>query len=637
MLVSTSKDSVQDASSSENTRRPPLLQESHPYSQAIELEPSMAELVKPLDIFKIITVYQPQAGAVPDKPTFYATIPGPSPLFVDEKLGVLDLMRKTDRSIFYSGTDGENGLHASHVVESQLQNGKKLDNITVYQHLPSETLVDSDGEHEAFVLFPSYIEADGVTPHAGFSIQLNNSRNRYHLQREKTTVLMPEEAQNSAAFYRKRVKQPCEAVSSIFENYYDCYFKDRLHSIKRVPKPKPQSYAEDRARVKRLPGIKVFPSRVYPLTSFNTGMDAEELETFRPFNNIKIKTLQRAFFDPECEDVTRSLKLFLPDLPWVFIEGISGDFSQIRHYLIKRLKGDRAQRRLQTRRYLVHFNQREVDMVFMFIEADFQRGKAQARFTVHHVKFVILDDRETVRFIGPLPAPRGYARFPIEPTYRIEMVDGLDLDKRKSAGILGITRAVFFKPTTKGKPTPLSLCVINRSKTKFHLGHGSVWCRGIKIDLILNNDKRVDLKFSAMDVATFTEKIFLKQEYNAAVLTEVRIELDRLVEIAVGVFEESFFNYSKLDKNCLSYMYTLAMRLSHYRYDRAPRMDFPQQSVYSGRYTVFQRDEYQASVNHFVHVRMRMKVFQSKSKKEKIVHWVSRRGLDGDMVYLNPQ
>ncbi|KAF9951863.1 hypothetical protein BGZ70_000811 [Mortierella alpina] len=449
---------------------------------------------------------------------------------------------------------------------------------------------------------------------------------------------MPEEAQNSTAFYWKTVKQPCEAVSRIFENYYDCYYKDRLHSIKRVPRPKPENSAEDRARVKHLPGIKVFPMRVYPLTSFNTGMDAEELETFRPFNNIKIKTLQRAFFDPECEDITRSLKLFLPDLPWVLIEGISDDFPSIRDNLTKQLKGDRAHRSRLFRRFRIHFHQREVDMICMSVIADFQRGKAQARYFLQHVKFVILDDRETVRFIGPLPAPRAYpCRLSEEPAYRIEMVEGLDLDKRRSAGVLGITRTVIFTPPTKSRPTPLSLCVINRSKTKFHLGHGSVWCRGIKIDLILNNDNRVDLKFSAMDVATFTDKIFLKPEYNAAVLTEVRIELDRLVEIAVGVFEESFFNYSKLDKNCLSYMYTLAMRLSHYRCDRAPSMDFPQQSVYLGRYTVFQRDEYQASINHFVNVRMRMKVFQSKSKKEKIVHWVSRRGLDGDMVYLNPQ
>ncbi|CAO3568783.1 unnamed protein product [Mortierella alpina] len=637
MLVTTSKDSVQDASSSKNTKRPPLLQESHPYSHAFELEPSMAELVKSLDNLEVITVYQPQNGSIPEKPSFYAVGRGPSPLFVDKELGVLDLMSKTDRSVFYSEADGKHGLHASHVMQSQLRSGKKLDNITVYEHLPSETLVDSDGEHDAFVLFPSDIEADGVTPHAGFSIQLNNSRNRYHLRREKSAALMPEEAQSSEAFYRRTVKQPCEAVSRIFENYYDCYFKDRLHSIKRVPRPKPQSYAEDRARVKHLPGLKVFPSRVYPLTSFNTGMDAEELETFRPFNNIKIKTLQRASFDPECEDITRSLKLFLPDLPWVLIEGISGDFLKIRDHLKKRLKDDRVHRSLLFRRFFIHFNRREVDMICTSTVADLQRGEAQASFHLQHVKFVILDDRETVRFIGPLPAPRGYPRRLSEPVYRIQMVEGLDLDKQKSAGILGITRTVVFTPPTGGMPTPLSLCVINRKKTKLHLGHGSVWCRGIKIDLIRNDDKRVDLRFSAMSVAVLTEKIFRKPGYNAAVLTDVRIEPDRLVEIAVGAFEESFFNYSKFDKNCLSYMYTLAMRLSHYRLDRAPRMDLPQQSVYLGYYTVEQRDEYQASVNHFVNVRMRMKVFQSKSKKEKMVHWVSRRGLDGDMVYLNSQ
>ncbi|OAQ28765.1 hypothetical protein K457DRAFT_895606 [Linnemannia elongata AG-77] len=436
--------------------------------------------------------------------------------------------------------------------------------------------VDSYGEHDVFVLFPAHIEDDGLTPYAGFSIKFDASRNS-------------------------------------------------------------QSSVKDRLRTSFNPKLKTFPTRVFPLTSFNIGMDAEELETFRPFNNIKFKTLQRAVFDPECRDVTRSLKLFLPDLPWVLIEGISDDFLERREAMKGNLKDDQARKKLLSRRFHVHFRQYEVDLICTHIEADFQRGEKQARFALQHVKFVILDNIETVRFIGPLPAPRGYVRSLTQPTFKIEMFEDLDLDKKKAAGVLGITRTVFLKPLIGTWPTPLSLCVINRKKTILHLGHGSVWCRGIKIDLILNKDKKVDLKFSAMDVGIFTERLFCSGEYNVAILTEVRIEPDRLIEVAVGVFEESFFNYNKLDKNCLSYMYTLAMRLSQYRCDRPLRMDFPQQSVYLGRYTVEQRDEYQASINHFVNVRARMKAFQSKSKKEKLVHWVSRRGLDGDMVYLNSQ
>ncbi|KAG0283977.1 hypothetical protein BGZ96_011671 [Linnemannia gamsii] len=457
------------------------------------------------------------------------------------------------------------------------------------------------------------------------------------IARDEAPPTIPKSPSPSQEFYKERIKQPCEAVSRIFEDYYDCYYKDRLRNLKRVPRPKSQSSVKDRLRTSHNPKPKAFTTRVFPLASLNIGMDAEELETFRPFNNIKIKTLQRAVFDPESRDVARSLKLFLPDLPWVFIEGVSDDFDERRGLLKTRLKDDQTIKQIQSRRFHVHFHQTEVDLICMHIEVDYQRGKVQARFALQHVKFVILDNRETVRFIGPLPAPRGYARSLTTPTYKIEMFEDLDLDKKKAAGILGITRGFVPKPLTRTSPTPLSLCVINRKKTKFHLGHGSVWCRGIKIDLILNGDNKVDLKFSCMDVATFTKKLFDKDEYNVAILTEVCIEPDRMIEVAVGVFEESFSDYSMVDKNCLSYMYTLAMRLSQYRCDRAQRMEFPQQSVYEGRYTVEQRNEYQASLNHFLNVRLRMEAFQSKSIKEHLVHWVSRRGLDGDMVYLNSQ
>ncbi|KAF9080633.1 hypothetical protein BGX23_001877, partial [Mortierella sp. AD031] len=393
--------------------------------------------------------------------------------------------------------------------------------------------VDSYGEHDAFVLFPSYIEDNGLTPYAGFSIKFDDSRKGYSIFSKDTTVPMLEGAQGSVEFYRERVKQSCEAASRIFEDYYDCYFKDRLRTLKRVPRPKSQSSVKDRLRTSYTPKLKTFPTRVFPLTSFNIGMDAEELETFRPFNNIKFKTLQRAVFDPECRDVARSLKIFLPDLPWVFIEGISDDFHERREALKGNLKDDQARKKLQSRRFHVHFRQYEVDLICTHIEADFQRGEKQARFALQHVKFVILDNRETVRFIGPLPAPRGYVRSLTQPTFKIEMFEGLDLDKKKATGVLGITRTVVLKPLIRTWPTPLSLCVINRKKTKLHLGHGSVWCRGIKIDLILNNDKEVDLKFSAMDVGTFTKKLFCSGEYNVAILTEVRIEPDRLIEVAV--------------------------------------------------------------------------------------------------------
>ncbi|KAF9901004.1 hypothetical protein EC991_006620 [Linnemannia zychae] len=616
-----------------------VLLESFPYSNAFELEPSMAELLKSSNIFEVIAVSQPSEGPIPEKLFYYAVEQRSCPLFVDEKLGVLDLMSKIDRSAFMTDVDGKCEIFVSDVMRKQLERSKTLENITAYKHFLGENLIDSYGAHETSVVFPSYLEDDGMTPHAGIRIELNDSSKAPQVIVKAIAVPILEEAQVSEEFYKKRVKQPCEAASRIFEDYYDCYFQDRLRALKRVPRPKARSSVEDRLHTSCNHKSKPFPARVFPLTTFNTGLDAEELETFRPFNNIKFKNLQRAIFDPECRDVARSLKLFLPDLPWVFIEGISGDFHERREYLKKNVKDnqDQAIKMVRHRRFHIHFNQREVDLICTHTEADFQRGEVQARFALQHVKFVILDNRQTVRFIGPLPAPRGYTRISTKPKYTIEMFNDLDLDKKKADGILGITRAVVLRPLKGTRPTPLSLCVINRKKTPFHLGHGSVWCRGIKIDLILNKDDKVDLKFSCMDVDTFTNLIFLKKEYNTAILAEVHIEPERMIEVAVGVFEESFFNYNKLDKNCLSYMYTLAMRLSHYRWNRASRMDFPQQSVYSGRYTVEQRDEYQAAVNHFANVMFRMKAFQSKSKKEKVVHWVSRRGLDGDMIYLNSQ
>lgn len=164
-----------------------------------------------------------------------------------------------------------------------------------------------------------------------------------------------------------------------------------------------------------------------------------------------------------------------------------------------------------------------------------------------------------------------------------------------------------------------------------------MWCRGIKIDLIINEYDQVDLKFSYVESAVFKDTFMDKDKYNVGVLTEVDISHDRLVEVAVGVFEESFFDYSTLSKNCIAYMDMLAMRLTHYRVNRLPGFDVKGRKLEDYVFTEQERDEIQKSLNHYWNVQARMSDFHSKSRLDKLIHQVSRRGVEGHAVLLNAQ
>ena len=163
-----------------------------------------------------------------------------------------------------------------------------------------------------------------------------------------------------------------------------------------------------------------------------------------------------------------------------------------------------------------------------------------------------------------------------------------------------------------------------------------MWCRGIKIDLIINKYDQVDLKCSYVEPADFHDK-FMNNKYDVGVLTEVDISHDRLVEVAVGVFEESFFDYSTLSKNCIAYMDMLAMRLSHFRVNRLPGFDIKDRKFEDYVFTEQERDEIQKSLNHYWNVQARMSAFHSKSRLDKLIHQVSRRGVEGHAVLLNAQ
>ncbi|KAG0195963.1 hypothetical protein BGX28_000324 [Mortierella sp. GBA30] len=215
------------------------------------------------------------------------------------------------------------------------------------------------------------------------------------------------------------------------------------------------------------------------------------------------------------------------------------------------------------------------------------------------------------------------------------------VDEHKADGVLGITNIIPLEPLTYNSATPQSLCIINKRNSDVqscYLAHGSVWCRGIKIDLIINEYGQVDLKCSYVETAKFIHQFMNDKydKYNVEVLTEVDISHDRLVEVAVGVFEESFFDYSTLSKNCIAYMDMLAMRLTHYRVDRLPGFDVKGRKL-GDVFTEQERDEIQKSLNHYWNVQARMSNFHSKSRLDKLIHQVSRRGVDGHAVLLNAQ
>lgn len=595
----------------------------------------------------LIPVSLPPSGPNTGKRPIRILARKPSELFIHDTKGVLQLMLDSDRLICLNDIDGECSYSAGRELLKNLRLGKskKSSNLVWYNHFFDESMNDGVGEYPAFIFFPSYTLVDGVTPFSGFRYVPGHTPGSFYLEappqsdlREDLCRIVPVQLQRKsvdAGLYLKKIKQSCEAVSVMLgDQYYGCYFKDRWCAINRLPMSRDRHLYE-----------------LFGVSNFDLGMSDDSLRTFRPFNNIQFKTLQRARFDPECKDISRSVQLFLPHLPWYIAKKISGVFSYTRQCFEKEMKEYMRTRALgrtpkkdpeaeAIRTYYVHFNELEVDLVGTDIVTDIQHGKLETRRSMWHVKFSILNDDKTVRLIGPLPAPLRRADRPTGPTYKIEVCpDPNRVDENKADGILGVTHTIPLEHLTYTSPTPRSLCIINKRKSdnqSAHLAHGSVWCCGIKIDLIINEYGQVDLKCSYVDTAQFNGR-FPKDRFSVALLTEVDISHDRLVEVAVGVFEESFFDYSKLSKNCIAYMDMLAMRLTHYRVNRLPGFDLKGRKFEEKVFTEQERDEIQNSIIHYGNVQARMYDFHSKSRLDKLIHQVSRRGVDGHVVLLNAQ
>ncbi|KAF9272112.1 hypothetical protein BGZ88_005201 [Linnemannia elongata] len=501
----------------------------------------------------------------------------PSELFIHDRRGVLQLMLDSDRLICSNDIDGERYFSVGNELLEKLRLGtsKKSSNLVCY-HLFCDEIKGGvgTGPATAFIFYPSDTLVDGVTPFSGFRYVPDDTPASFHLEappqrdlREDIFGIGPVQLLRKPVdveLYSKKVKQSCEAVLEMLgDEDYSCYLKDRWCAINRLPPSRDQQHCE-----------------LFGVPNFNLGMSDDSLRTFRPFNNIQFKTLQKARFDPD----------------WA------------------------------NRSYYVHFNELEVDLVGIDTVADIQHGKVETS--------------KTMRLIGPLPAPLRRAERPTGPTYKIEMSPDLNsVDEHKADGILGITNIIPLEPLTYNSPTPQSLCIINKRNSdnqSCYLAHGSVWCRGIKIDLIINKYDQVDLKCSYVEPAEFHDK-FMNKKYNVGVLTEVDISHDRLVEVAVGVFEESFSDYRTLSKNCIAYMDMLAMRLSHYRVNRLPGFDVNGRKFEDYVFTEKERDEIQKSLNHYWNVQARMSAFHSKSRLDKLIHQVSRRGVEGHAVLLNAQ
>ncbi|KAG0211407.1 hypothetical protein BGX33_004346 [Mortierella sp. NVP41] len=556
----------------------------------------------------------------------------PSRIFIHETLGVLELMWNTDRSIYVSRSQGQPGFLASRKLQKQIALGNQdfLEGLSVYYRHDDENL----GEHPAIVVFPlpgeddknlvRKIELDSADEAEG---NLEDRAGNTLDAKKKRRALNDRKAAAYANFFREKIKQSCEAVTMLFEECHSGYFKERWYPIYRRETPGHQ---------------KSFVLCAVP--NFDLGLSQESLEIFRPFNNIQFKILQKATFDSESHDLSRSIKLFLPHMTWNTVEDISEVFNA------DRLFGKRdnsLKRHLKSmggvasdRRFYVYFDQLEVDLIRMDTNFEYANGRVQTRFSLHHVKFSILDDAETVPLIGPLPAPLGIVEDPSEPLYKLRVgvfTDLKDFNKNKADGILGITYSVLKEPLTPLSLTPQSLCILNKRKStqSSYLAHGSVWCCGVKIDLIINRYNEVDIKLSYVDIADFRSRFMESGRYNVAVLTDVDIKHDRLVEIAVGVFEESFFKYKITSKNCLAYMDTLARRLMHYRCNRLLRFDI------TTRMNVGimekERDELQSAIKDFGQVYRRISAFQTKTRRERFLHWISRRGVEGNVIILNPQ
>ncbi|KAF9323063.1 hypothetical protein BG006_001795 [Podila minutissima] len=257
---------------------------------------------------------------------------------------------------------------------------------------------------------------------------------------------------------------------------------------------------------------------------------------------------------------------------------------------------------------------------------------------MRHVKFSLIDGTDTVPLAGPLPASLAVFNSATGPLYKLQVCRKLEhFDKDRDKGSLDIMFYVDLEPPMPAIPNSHSLCIINKCKSSqsTYLAHGSVWCCGVKIDLIINCYKEVDIKLSYVNVEDFKSRFVDSGRYTVAVLADVDISHDRLVEIAVGVFEESFFEYRITSKNCLAYMETLARRLVHFRRGRLPGCDIVRR-LNSG-VTEQERDELQNCINHYLNVDYRISAFHTKSWRERFVHWISRRGVEGNVVLVNPQ
>ncbi|KAF9323524.1 hypothetical protein BG006_001366 [Podila minutissima] len=569
-----------------------------------------------------------------DRLTAEAAILTPSRFLINEKLGVLELMWSSDHSLTFSRSHGQFRVLMSRKLERQIGLGylDNLDELSVYYRHDEENL----GECPVVVMFPlvgedgenlvQKIEVDS-TDEAEDTLEgrtgdiLNAKRRRPELNDEKAAAY--------ATFFREKIKQPCEAVTTLLEETHSRYFKERWHPIYRRETPGDQ---------------KSFMLRALP--NYDLGLSQESLATFRPFNNIQFKILQKATFDSKSRDLSRSIKLFLPHMTWNTIEDISEVINQ------DRLSGKRdksLKQQLQsmggmfsTQHFYVYFDQLEVDLIRMNTNFTYVEGRVRTEFFLQHLKFSILDNTETVPLVGPLPAPLGIVEDTSEAFYEIHQAvfnDLKDFDKNKAAGVLNITYSVLKDPLIPTMSSPRSLCIINKCKSdqSSYLAHGSVWCCGIKIDLIINRYKEVDVKLSNVAYADFKTRFMDNKRYNVAVLMDIDISTDRLVEIAVSVFEESFFKYKLTSKNCLAYMDTLARRLMHYRCDRLLRCDFGATTDRDGGFTERERNEMQSAIRHFGQVLRRISAFQKRTRLERFLHWVSRRGVDGNVIVLNPQ
>ncbi|KAF9899206.1 hypothetical protein EC991_009331 [Linnemannia zychae] len=561
----------------------------------------------------------------------------PSQLFINNSLGVLELMWSTDRSISISMENGNGYFSASRKLIKQIKlgNTEYTSNLAVYQRFQDET----EDHRSIIVFFLLLSEDDSVTPSheisfvpAGQNIapETNNTSDDAQASTAESSEAASERLNKnmlSEQYYNEKIKQPCEAVMLLFENSYAEYFKERWRGVHRLDAQGSRN-----------------SFMIHTASNFSLGLSKETLENFRPFNNIQIKALQSASFDAGSHDVSRSIKLFLPHLPWNIVEDISDTIDNARSIgnntraLKKALKAKTQEGHLAIENHFVYFNRIEVDLIQLAVIFKYEEGEWRISVSLQHVKFSILDDTKTVPLLGPLPAPLGFANDTLEPLYSIEVCQDLkDLNKNKANGALGISFSVNIEPWQQTLPTSQSLCIINKLKSNqsSYIAHGSVWCCGVKIDLIINRYKEVDIKLSYVSVDEFQERYIDSGRYNVAVVSEVDISHDRLVEIAVGVFEESFFKYKITSKNCLAYMETLAKRLTSYRSNRLLRCNIVARP--DAKVTEKERDELQNAINHYADIQSRISAFRKKSRWEAFIHWISRRGVDGNVLIVNAQ